>query len=135
MISIRTATNTIILAGLISTIVFLIHGCTMQSGISILNLVFFSLLISPYILLLSLSQIIGLKAIKATPFISIFIISTIVCVVCAFAYYRVIYHPGSSTDALVMVVLPVYSIIFILIAHPITKWVLNLIFETKNSPS
>jgi hypothetical protein len=65
---------------------------------------------------------------------SLFIVSIIVCPITFFIYRQVESYPGSSTDGLVFLVFPIYSILFIAVAYPILKWtVAKVLAANKNT--
>lgn len=100
-----------------------------EVGGPFLIMLFFGL--SPFGLLLLLSYRIDETKATQSWRIALFIIATFTCVITAATYYRITFHPGSSTDAIVFAVLPIYSFIFIAIMYPLVRWLIWLIMQTR----
>lgn len=116
----KIITLTIIALGLISTIFFVNHN----GGKG----VFFVIL--PYIFLLTIMYVIKART-TAASHIALSIAATFICIITALAYYEAAFKPGSSTDGLIFLVLPIFSLSLISIIYLLAKWLVGLVMTKR----
>jgi hypothetical protein len=77
--------------------------------------------LSPYFIMACITALIQYKTTDAAANISLFIAACFVCALKATAYYQAVFHPASSTDGLIFLTMPLFSIAIFLGAYAISK--------------
>jgi hypothetical protein len=102
---------------------------TVTVGAGYIGMLLFTL--SPFAVLLVISNKINVTKATGPSRIALFVVATFTCIVTTGTYWRITFYPGSSTDGLVFVVLPIYSLFLIAITYPVLRWLVAWLFQTK----
>jgi hypothetical protein len=112
-------TFTIIMLGVISSIFFV----TYSGGKGVF------LVLPPYLMMLLMLAWLNIKKAPQSSHIALLIAASVVCFLCASAFYGVTYNPVSSTGGLVFLVLPFYSIFIFPVVYLLSKWCTALLLK------
>lgn len=107
----------------VATILFYAAGKEVNFG----TLAFSIVVLSPYLLLIALSFFLSKITSSQIAIISLFPTSLIYVVTSVVVYYKSIFESTSSTSALVFVVIPVYSAVFIPLVYGLSFLIAFLI--------
>jgi hypothetical protein len=132
MKKLKTITNVFIVLAMAGILYLQIYSAS-KSGIEVRAgfIIMLAFMLSPFIVLLLMSYRLNETEATQPSRIGLFVIAIFTCSITTATYYRITSFPGSSTEAIVFFVLPIYSFIFIAIMYPLLGWLLRLLMQTR----
>jgi len=115
----------VLFAGCLAVLAILFHAAGKEVNFG--TLAFSIVVLSPYLLLIALSFFLSKITSSQLAMISLFPTSLIYVIASVIIYYKSIFESTSSTSALVFVVIPVYSAVFIPLVYGLSFLIAFLI--------